>query len=104
MRFSKGIHPEMVVPAAERAAELMHEHAGGVVAGAWRTPIRAKLPPQVIELTLGEISRLLGIDIPVAEVERILTALDFKVEPKGSDGLRSPCRRTGSTSRPARPT
>ena len=29
MRFSRGIHPEMVRPAAERAAELMRQHAGG---------------------------------------------------------------------------
>ena len=31
MRFSKGIHPETVQPAAERAAELMRQHAGGTV-------------------------------------------------------------------------
>src|SRR5205823_4449181 len=30
-RFSKGIHPEMVKPAAERAAQLMAAHAGGAV-------------------------------------------------------------------------
>src|SRR5205823_14945655 len=28
IRFSKGIHPELVRPAAERAAELMRQHAG----------------------------------------------------------------------------
>src|SRR5262249_20146578 len=31
MRFSKGIHPALVKPAAERAAQLMAKHAGGSV-------------------------------------------------------------------------
>ncbi len=31
VRFSKGIHPETVRPAAERAAELMRQHAGATV-------------------------------------------------------------------------
>src|ERR1043166_8468822 len=32
VRFSKGIHPETVKPAAQRAAELMRQYAGGTVA------------------------------------------------------------------------
>src|SRR5262249_49898823 len=32
VRFSKGIHAEIVKPAIERAAELMRQHAGGTVA------------------------------------------------------------------------
>src|SRR5205085_1298871 len=30
-RFSRGIHPEMVRPAAERAAELMRQYAGATI-------------------------------------------------------------------------
>ena len=45
----------------------------------------APLPPQVIELKAAEIRRLLGIEIPAAEVERVLRALQFKVE-AGPDG------------------
>ncbi|MEO2088953.1 MAG: phenylalanine--tRNA ligase subunit beta, partial [Gemmataceae bacterium] len=30
-RFSRGVHPEVVLPAAKRAAQLFHRHAGGEV-------------------------------------------------------------------------
>src|SRR5262249_46657660 len=30
-RFSRGVHPELVKPALERASELMREHAGAVI-------------------------------------------------------------------------
>ena len=86
-RFSKGIHPEIVVPAVERAAQLLHEHAGGAISRGIADSYPRKPEPQVIELSLGAISRSLGIEIPLAEVKRILTALDFKVEPRGSGGL-----------------
>src|SRR5262249_46794041 len=39
------------------------------------------LPAQVIELHRSEIARLLGFDMPNAEVERVLTALEFHVAP-----------------------
>jgi phenylalanyl-tRNA synthetase beta chain len=86
-RFSKGIHPEIVVPAVERAAQLLHEYAGGVIGRGIADTYPRKAEPQTIELSLGAISRSLGIEIPLAEVKRILTALDFKVEPHGSGGL-----------------
>jgi phenylalanyl-tRNA synthetase beta chain len=85
-RFSKGVHPEVVKPAAVRAAQLLHDHAGGdVLAGIvdnYPTPV----PPQVIDLEAAEIRRVLGFDIPAAEVERVLTALQFQVEPDGDAG------------------
>ncbi len=43
------------------------------------------MPPQVIDLDAAEIRRLLGFDIPPAEVERVLTALQFQVEADGDD-------------------
>ena len=43
------------------------------------------LPAQVIELKAAEIRRLLGVDVPKAEVERVLTALQFQVKAT-SDG------------------
>ncbi len=38
--------------------------------------------PQVIELHRSEIARVLGFDLPAAEVERVLTALQFHVKPE----------------------
>ena len=47
---------------------------------AWRTAYPAPVPPQVIDLDAADIRRLLGFDIPGAEVVRVLTALQFEVE------------------------
>src|SRR6266852_251773 len=47
VRFSRGIHPEIVRPAAERAAELMGRHAGGTVCRGLADTYPAPLPPQV---------------------------------------------------------
>jgi phenylalanyl-tRNA synthetase beta chain len=81
-RFSKGVHPEVVKPAAVRAAQLFHDHAGGEVLSGLVDNYPAPVPPQVIDLRATEIRRLLGFEIPAAEVERVLRALQFKLEPK----------------------
>jgi phenylalanyl-tRNA synthetase beta chain len=88
LRFSKGIHPETVFPAAERAAELMRQHAGGTVCRGLVDCYPAPLAPQVVTLPLSEVRRQLGMDIPAAEATRILRALEFTVEPAGPDVLR----------------
>src|SRR5205807_5947383 len=62
VRFSKGIHPETVQPAAERAAELMRQHAGATVCKGIVDNYPAPLAQQVIDLPLGSIRRLLGMD------------------------------------------
>jgi phenylalanyl-tRNA synthetase beta chain len=85
-RFSKGIHPEVVRPAAVRAAQLFHEHAGGEVLAGVIDNYPIPMPPQVIDLPATEIRRLLGFDIPGPEVERVLKALQFQVETDGDEG------------------
>ena len=79
-RFSKSIHPEIVPSAAKRAAQLLHRHAGGEVLAGVVEQYPAPLPPQIIELNKREIVRLLGFDLPPEEVERVLKALQFRVE------------------------
>ena len=81
-RFSRGVHPEVVKPAAIRAAQLFHDHAGGAVLAGIVDNYPAPVPPQVIDLRATEIRRLLGFDIPAAEVERVLRALQFQVKAK----------------------
>lgn len=84
-RFSRGVHPELVAPAAQRAAQLLHRHAGGEVLRGLVEAYPAPLPPQVIDLTAAEIRRVLGFDIPGPEVVRVLQALQFQVEAAGND-------------------
>jgi phenylalanyl-tRNA synthetase beta chain len=88
VRFSRGIHPETVRPAAERAAALMHNHAGGTVCRGLVDCYPAPLQPQVIELESRHVTRILGIEFPPEEMTRILQALEFKVEKLGPDRFR----------------
>src|SRR5262249_47422013 len=78
-RFSRGIHPELVRPAAERASELMRPPGGARFCQAIVACSPAPLAPQIIHLSMSEVRRQLGVDLPVNEAERILQALEFQV-------------------------
>jgi phenylalanyl-tRNA synthetase beta chain len=85
-RFSRGIHTEVAKTAALRAAELMQQHADGTVLSGIADSYPAPTPGQTISLKRSEIRRLLGLEIPPKEVERILTALNFTLAPQGEEG------------------
>jgi phenylalanyl-tRNA synthetase beta chain len=87
VRFSKGIHPETVRPAAERAANVMAQHAGGTVCQGLVDNYPAPLPPQVVRLEMKEVGRILGMDFSIAQAGRILRALEFQVKEVGPDAL-----------------
>jgi phenylalanyl-tRNA synthetase beta chain len=78
-RFSRGIHPDMVAPAAQRAAELMRLYAGATVCSGLVDQYPAPPPRQRIILERKEIQRQLGVALPMKEVVRILDALEFEV-------------------------
>ncbi len=86
-RFSRGIHPETVLPAARRAAELMRLHAGGTICQGLVDAYPGPLPPQVVELKLSHVNRLLGMEFPRDEAIRILRTLEFDVVEKDADTL-----------------
>lgn len=79
-RFSRGIHPEIVKPAAERAARLMAEHAGGSVCKGIVDVYPAPMPPRVCKLDMNKVRRVLGIDFSLAEATRILRGLEYEVK------------------------
>jgi phenylalanyl-tRNA synthetase beta chain len=87
VRFSRGIHPEIVKPAAERAADLMRQYASGVVAKGLVDSYPAPRRPHVVELKMAEVRRQLGLDVPLDEAARILKALEFDVTVRASDAL-----------------
>jgi phenylalanyl-tRNA synthetase beta chain len=89
MRFSRGVHPEMVRPAAERAAELMRQHASALICSGIVDNYPAPSAPQIITLRMSEVRRILGMEFPIEEAARILTALDFQVEQTGTETLRA---------------
>src|SRR5207249_5902246 len=88
LRFSKGIHPAIVRPASERAVDLFRQCAGGTVEGGLIDDYPAPPPPQVTELDMKAVRRLLGTDFSQTEAQHILQNLEFKVESVGPDRLR----------------
>jgi phenylalanyl-tRNA synthetase beta chain len=87
-RFGRGVPPSSAVPAAMRATELMRSLAGGTIARGVADCYPAPQVPSVVTLTTEEVKRILGLDLPRAEIERILTALEFRCEPEGETALR----------------
>src|SRR5262249_30695238 len=92
MRFSKGIHPETVKPASERATELMRQHAGGVACKGLVDAYPVPPPRKVVNLSMREVRRQLGMDFTVAEATHILKPRECRGEPPGraSRGVRPP--------------
>src|SRR4029077_5352477 len=88
VRFSRGIHPETVKPAAERAAELMRQHGGGTVCRGLIDCYPSPLPPKVVELEASEVQRILGMKIQNDEIVRTLRALEFQVEEEAQGQFR----------------
>jgi phenylalanyl-tRNA synthetase beta chain len=87
-RFSRGIHPETVKPAAERAAELMRQYAGDTVCAGFVDNYPAPVPPRIIDLHMSEVRRILGVEFSIDEAVHILRALEFQVEAQGPDRLK----------------
>jgi phenylalanyl-tRNA synthetase beta chain len=80
-RFSRGVAPAQVLPAAQRALELFHHLAHGQILAGLVDVFPDPPPAHMVHLTRHDISRLLGCSLPDQEVERILKALDFTLHP-----------------------
>jgi len=78
-RFEKGLPPYLTAVATERAAALMEELAGGVVARGLIDVCAMEQQPRVIVLPVSEPRRLLGMDITVAQIVESLEPLGFEV-------------------------
>jgi phenylalanyl-tRNA synthetase beta chain len=77
MRFERGADPEITELASRRCAELIQKLAGGEVLAGVVDVYPGRVPPPVIELTRKEMLRVMGADVPDADIEAILSALGF---------------------------
>ncbi len=79
-RFSRGIHPSQAMLGALRGAKLMAELADGKIAPG--IVDYYPNPPQtvIVDLPQAEVTRLLGVELNLAEIRSILESLEFKVE------------------------
>jgi phenylalanyl-tRNA synthetase beta chain len=74
-RFERGLDPAGVDWASRRCCELILQLAGGELASGMIDVGRQSPKREPVVLRLPQIKRILGIEIPSAEVERILLAL-----------------------------
>ncbi len=80
-RFERGVDPELPRDAIERATKLILDIAGGQPGPVLEAVNEADLPkPVSIALRRARVSRVLGMEVSDAEIERILTALGLAVE------------------------
>ncbi len=87
IRFERRADPEMAERASRRCAQLIQEIAGGEVLAGVVDVYPSRQPGAELELTRRELLRVMGADIPDAEIEAILRALGFA--PARADGSRA---------------
>ena len=92
-RFERGVDPQMVLRASQRAAELIREIAGGIPAK--EVAVAGELPanPPDISLSYQKCDQVLGIEIKPKSVDQILGR--FGLSPR----LRKATARRGSRGR-----
>jgi len=84
-RFERGVDPETVVLALERAAHLICDWSGGT-AVEWNSASSGSLPEgQKVSLPKAQLNALVGMTIPESVVLEILKDLDIEVS--NSEGL-----------------
>lgn len=85
-RFERGVDPDGVRRAADRAARLLAELAGGVAAqGVIEVRPGAPAAPAEIDLEPARVNRLLGTRLEPGEIAALLEKLGIRAQP-GSDG------------------
>jgi phenylalanyl-tRNA synthetase beta chain len=83
-RYERGADPGITQAACARVAELIVASAGGTVSEEIDTVVR-RIPQPRISLASSEVKRILGVEIPAAEIARILRRLGFMVEGGGPE-------------------
>lgn len=77
MRFERGADPRLPVTATERACALIELTGAGKPRGTVVDRYPLRLEPATVRLRRAKIAGLLGMDVPDADVRRILEALGF---------------------------
>jgi phenylalanyl-tRNA synthetase beta chain len=72
-RFERGVDPEMILKASQRAAELMSEIAGGTPAKEIHVAGELPADPADVSLSYEKCSRVIGVAIDPKIVDEILT-------------------------------
>jgi phenylalanyl-tRNA synthetase beta chain len=88
-RFERGIDPEGLIRAVNRAARLMAEFSGGTICKGVIDEHPRKIQPAVeIPLRTAKVRAVLGTDVPDGEMVRILKSLEMDVDPAGAGSFK----------------
>jgi phenylalanyl-tRNA synthetase beta chain len=87
-RFERGVDPEGIRSALDRAAQLMVELAGGKLAEGVIDVYPRPIPDGVIELSVKRLNRLLGTRLSQDEVGAYLKSVELEVDPLDEDRLK----------------
>jgi len=88
-RFERGVDPDGQLRAADRAARLIAELAGGEVArGAVEAAGDPVLPPAPITLLPARVNRLLGTSLVPDEIQALLERVEVACAPEAGGALR----------------
>ena len=77
MRFERGADLEMAETASRRCAQLIQQLGGGEVLAGVVDVYPGRAAPPEIKLTRKELLRVMGSDVPDADIEEILASLGF---------------------------
>ena len=83
--FEKGSDPNITVFALKRAALLIKELAGGEIASDIVDIYPTKIAPLQITVAYSNVNRLIGVDIPRAQVHNILEAMEMAIVEDSKD-------------------
>lgn len=79
-RFERGADPEAVIPALDRAAQLIAELAGGTLCEGVIDVYPGHREPLQIQLRPERVNFILGTELETSEIEQILSRLGFGIE------------------------
>ena len=84
-RYERGIDPNRVREAGERACELLVKYANGTIVNGVAELDELYLDERTVDMNTQEVNRRLGTDISNEEIQDILRKLRFTYEKNGSD-------------------
>ncbi|HET7375809.1 MAG TPA: phenylalanine--tRNA ligase subunit beta, partial [Anaerolineae bacterium] len=80
VRFGRGIHPAMALRGNIRSANMIQQLGGGMIDKGVVDVYPRPMETITINLSLSEVKRILGFEVPTEEIVRILESLEFKSE------------------------